>query len=50
MSIKSGFRLRYVPMTIRTSGKWAIAAKELGFPKQTDGKRMVREWWAVQKA
>jgi hypothetical protein len=24
--------------------EWAIAAKELGFPKQTDGKRMVKEW------
>ena len=26
--------------------EWAIAAKELGFPKQTDGKRMVKEWRA----
>jgi hypothetical protein len=24
----------------------AIATKELGFPKQTDGKRMVKEWRA----
>ncbi len=24
--------------------EWAVAAKELGFPKQTDGKRMVKEW------
>jgi hypothetical protein len=23
--------------------EWAVAAKELGFPKQTDGKRMVKE-------
>jgi len=22
--------------------EWAVAAKELGFPKQTDGKRMVK--------
>jgi hypothetical protein len=28
--------------------EWAIAAKELGFPKQTDGKRMVKEWRAAQ--
>ena len=26
--------------------EWAVAAKELGFPKQTDGKRMVKEWRA----
>lgn len=26
--------------------EWAIAAKELGFPKQTDGKRMVKAWRA----
>ena len=24
--------------------EWAIAAKELGFPKQTDGKRMLKAW------
>jgi len=30
--------------------KWAVAAKELGFPKQTDGKRMVKEWRAAQRA
>ena len=24
--------------------EWAVAAKELGFPKQTDGKRMVKAW------
>jgi len=24
--------------------EWAVAAKELGYPKQTDGKRMVKEW------
>ena len=26
--------------------EWAVAAKELGFPKQTDGKQMVKEWRA----
>jgi DNA invertase Pin-like site-specific DNA recombinase len=30
--------------------EWAVAAKELGFPKQTDGKRMVKEWRAAQRA
>jgi site-specific DNA recombinase len=30
--------------------EWAIAAKELGFPKQTDGKRMVKEWRKAQRA
>jgi hypothetical protein len=30
--------------------EWAVAAKELGFPKQTDGKRMVRGWWASRSA
>ncbi|MFM7136376.1 MAG: recombinase family protein [Planctomycetota bacterium] len=29
--------------------EWAIAAKELGFPKQTDGKRMVKEWRAAHR-
>ena len=29
--------------------EWAIAAKELGFPKQTDGKRMVKEWRASRR-
>ena len=29
--------------------EWAIAAKELGFPKQTDGKRMVKEWRAAAR-
>ena len=24
--------------------EWAIAAKELGYPKRTDGKRVVKEW------
>jgi hypothetical protein len=24
--------------------EWAVAAKELGFPKPTDGKPMVKEW------
>jgi len=24
--------------------EWAIAAKELGFPLQTDSKQLVREW------
>jgi hypothetical protein len=24
--------------------EWAVAAKELGFPKETDGKRVVKEW------
>jgi hypothetical protein len=28
--------------------EWAVAAKELGFPKQTDGKRMVKEWRAAR--
>ena len=28
--------------------EWAVAAKELGYPKQTDGKRMVKEWRATQ--
>jgi hypothetical protein len=23
--------------------EWPVAAKELGYPKQTDGKRMVKE-------
>jgi hypothetical protein len=26
------------------ASRWAVAAKELGFPKPTDGKRMVKEW------
>ena len=26
--------------------EWAVAAKELGYPKQTDGKRMVKAWRA----
>lgn len=26
--------------------EWAIAAKELGFPKETDGKRVVKQWRA----
>ena len=30
--------------------EWAVAAKELGYPKQTDGKRLVKEWRAAQKA
>ena len=30
--------------------EWAIAAKELGFPKETDGKRVVREWRRGQTA
>ena len=30
--------------------EWAVAASELGYPKQTDGKRMVKEWRAAQKA
>lgn len=29
--------------------EWAVAAKELGFPKQTDGKRMVKEWRASRR-
>jgi DNA invertase Pin-like site-specific DNA recombinase len=28
--------------------EWAVAAKELGFPKQTDGKQMVKEWRAAR--
>jgi hypothetical protein len=24
--------------------EWAIAAEELGFPTETDGMRMVKEW------
>jgi hypothetical protein len=24
--------------------EWAVVAKELGYPKQTDGKRLVKEW------
>lgn len=26
------------------SVEWAIAAKELGYPKRTDGERVVKEW------
>ena len=29
--------------------EWAIATKQLGYPKQTDRKRMVKEWRAAQK-
>jgi len=29
--------------------EWAIAAKELGFPLQTDSKQLVREWRATKK-
>jgi hypothetical protein len=29
--------------------EWAVAAKELGFPKQTDGKRMVKKWRAPRR-
>jgi len=28
----------------------AITAKEVGFPKETDGKRVVREWRASRKS
>jgi len=27
--------------------EWGIAAKELGFPKETNGKRVVKEWRAA---
>ncbi len=28
--------------------EWAVAGKELGYPKRTDGKRLVKEWRTVQ--
>ncbi|MEI8228627.1 MAG: hypothetical protein WCH77_10250 [Planctomycetota bacterium] len=50
MSTKSGFLLKYSLMTMPTSGMWAIAARELGFPKQTDGKRIVKGWRAARSS
>jgi hypothetical protein len=38
------------PLSASKAVEWAIAAKELGYPKQTDGKRLVKEWRAAQKA
>jgi hypothetical protein len=29
--------------------EWAVAAKELGFPQQTDGKRVVKEWRVARR-
>jgi len=35
--------------TTAASIKWAVAAKELGFPKQNDGKRIGKEWRKSQR-
>jgi len=29
--------------------EWAVAAKEPGFPKETDGKRVVKQWRASRR-
>jgi hypothetical protein len=37
-------------LDINKAVEWPVASKELRFPKQTDGKRMVKEWRAAQRA
>lgn len=36
-------------LDINKAVEWPVAAKELGFPRQTDGRRMVKEWRAKRR-